>query len=159
MDASAAVDQVELRSAQAVAAVAASTSAALRCSRPTGAASGRSGSSSFLFVASLFAEFIANDRPIIASYKGEILFPVFNDYPESKFGGFLAETDFRDPFIQEEIDANGWMVWPPIRYSLPDRQQRAAAAGAVAAGLPAVHAEACARYQNGVDDMNCMAAT
>ena len=43
-----------------------------------------------LFVASLGAEFIANDRPLIASYKGEILFPVFVDYPEDKFGGFQA---------------------------------------------------------------------
>ena len=43
-----------------------------------------------LFVLSLFAEFIANDRPIIASYKGEILFPVLVNYPEEKFGGFLA---------------------------------------------------------------------
>ena len=70
-----------------------------------------------LFVLSLFAEFIANDRPILASYKGEILFPVFVDYPEEKFGGFLAVTDYRDPFIQDEIEANGWMIWPPIRYS------------------------------------------
>lgn len=71
----------------------------------------------FLFVLSLFAEFLANDRPIVASYKGELLIPLFNDYPEEKFGGFLASTDFRDPFIQEEIDANGWMIWPPVRYS------------------------------------------
>jgi hypothetical protein len=56
----------------------------------------------FLFVFSLFAEFIANDRPIMASYKGELLFPIFAEYPETKFGGFLAQTDFRDPFIQEE---------------------------------------------------------
>ncbi len=69
-----------------------------------------------LFFVSLFAEFLANDRPIIASYKGEILLPVFNEYPEEKFGGFLATTDFRDPFIQEEVNANGWMIWPPIRY-------------------------------------------
>ena len=69
-----------------------------------------------LFFISLFAEFIANDRPIIASYKGEILLPVFTDYPEDKFGGFLATTDFRDPFIQQEVNANGWMIWPPVRY-------------------------------------------
>ena len=66
---------------------------------------------------SLFAEFIANDKPIIASYKGEILFPVLVDYPEEKFGGFYAVTDYRDPVIQDEINANGWMIWPPIRYS------------------------------------------
>lgn len=70
-----------------------------------------------LFIASLLGEFIANDRPIFASYKGEILYPVLIDYPEEKFGGFLARTDYRDPFIQEEIEANGWMIWPPIRYS------------------------------------------
>lgn len=70
-----------------------------------------------LFIGSLFAEFIANDRPLIASYKGEILFPVLVDYPEEKFGGFLAVTDYRTPDIANEINANGWMFWPPIRYS------------------------------------------
>lgn len=70
-----------------------------------------------LFVLSLFAEFIANDRPIIASYKGEILFPVLVNYPEEKFGGFLAETDYRSDVISDEINANGWMIWPPIHYS------------------------------------------
>lgn len=70
-----------------------------------------------LFILSLLAEFIANDRPILAFYKGEILYPVLVDYPDEKFGGFLARTDYRDPFIQEEIEANGWIIWPPIRYS------------------------------------------
>jgi microcin C transport system permease protein len=70
-----------------------------------------------LFVVSLGAEFIANDRPIIAYYKGEVLFPFAVNYPEEKFGGFLARTDYRDPFIQKEIAANGWAVWPLIRYS------------------------------------------
>jgi microcin C transport system permease protein len=70
-----------------------------------------------LFVLSLFAEFIANDRPIVVSYKGEILFPVFVDYPEEKFGGFLAQTDYRDPVIVKEIAANGWALWPPIRFA------------------------------------------
>jgi microcin C transport system permease protein len=70
-----------------------------------------------LFVVSLFAEFIANDRPIAVSYKDELLFPIITDYPEEKFGGFLATTDYRDPFIQKEINAQGWMIWPPIRYS------------------------------------------
>jgi microcin C transport system permease protein len=70
-----------------------------------------------LFVVSLFAEFVANDRPLIASYKGEILFPVLVDYPEEKFGGFLAETDYRDPVISKEIEANGWAIWPLIRFA------------------------------------------
>jgi microcin C transport system permease protein len=70
-----------------------------------------------LFVMSLFAEVIANDRPIMVSYKGELLFPVLVDYPEEKFGGFLAVTDYKDPVILKEIQSNGWMLWPPIRYS------------------------------------------
>lgn len=70
-----------------------------------------------LFLGSLCAEFIANDKPIIASYKGELLVPVLVDYPEEKFGGFLAQTDYKSSFIREEIEANGWMIWPPVRYS------------------------------------------
>ena len=70
-----------------------------------------------LFIASLFGEVIANDRPILVRYKGEILFPVLVDYPEEKFGGFLAVTDYKDPVILDEIQSNGWMLWPPIRYS------------------------------------------
>ena len=72
---------------------------------------------STLFILSLFAEFIANDKPILASYKGELLFPAIIDYPEEKFGGFLAVTDYKAPHIEEEIKANGWMIWPPIRFS------------------------------------------
>jgi microcin C transport system permease protein len=70
-----------------------------------------------LFIVSLFAEFIANDRPLIASYKGELLFPVFFDYPEDKFGGFEARADFRGSFVASEVNAHGWMIWPPIRFA------------------------------------------
>jgi microcin C transport system permease protein len=70
-----------------------------------------------LFVLSLFAEFIANDKPILLVYKGEVLVPVLVDYPESKFGGFLATTDYKEPVILDEIEKNGWAIWPPIGYS------------------------------------------
>jgi ABC-type microcin C transport system duplicated ATPase subunit YejF/ABC-type microcin C transport system permease subunit YejE len=70
-----------------------------------------------LFFVTLFAELLANDKPLLVSYKGEILYPVLVDYPEEKFGGFFAVTDYRSSFIQDEIDANGWMIWPPVRYS------------------------------------------
>jgi len=70
-----------------------------------------------MFAVSLGSEFIASDRPIIASYKGELLFPFAVNYPESKFGGFLATTNFRDPVNRDEINANGWMIWPLIHYS------------------------------------------
>ncbi len=70
-----------------------------------------------LLALTLPAEFVANDDPILVRYKDQFYFPVFNEYPESEFGGFLARTDFRDPFIREEIEANGWILWPPLRYS------------------------------------------
>jgi microcin C transport system permease protein len=72
-----------------------------------------------LFILSLFAEVLANDRPIIAYYKGEVLFPIFVDYEEQKFipDGFLAITDYQSPELSDEINAHGWMIWPPIRYS------------------------------------------
>ncbi len=45
------------------------------------------------------------------------MFPIFVNYPEETFGGFLAETDYRDPVIAEEIAAHGWAIWPPIRFA------------------------------------------
>jgi microcin C transport system permease protein len=70
-----------------------------------------------LFGFSLCAELIANDRPILVVYKGEVLLPILHDYPEEKFGGFLARTDYRDGVISNEIEAHGFMVWPPIHFS------------------------------------------
>ncbi|MGO9674320.1 MAG: ABC transporter permease [Methylocella sp.] len=70
-----------------------------------------------LFGLSLCAEVIANDRPILVVYNGEVLLPILYDYPEEKFGGFLARTDYRDAVIADEIDAHGFMVWPPIHFS------------------------------------------
>ncbi len=71
-----------------------------------------------LFGVTLFAELIANDKPLIASYQGEILFPTLIAYPETKFGGFFeTEADYADPYVQELIAADGWLVWPLIPYS------------------------------------------
>lgn len=70
-----------------------------------------------LFMLSLFAEFIANDKPFVVMYDGEIHLPVFTGYPETAFGGeFPTEADYRDPFVAEKIDEKGWMLWPLIRY-------------------------------------------
>ena len=72
---------------------------------------------SLLFVC-LFAEFIANDKPILISYKGALYAPTFQSYPETTFGGdFETETDYRDPYIMGIIQQDGWMIWPPIRFS------------------------------------------
>jgi microcin C transport system permease protein len=108
-----------------------------------------------LFFVSLFAEFVANDRPIVISYKGEILFPVFNDYPEAKFGGFLATTDYRDPYIQDEILANGWMVWPPIRYSYRSVNNETAEPLPARPWWMMTQDFRCAHYPDGVNDRNC----
>ncbi|MBE9397188.1 ABC transporter permease [Pontibacterium sp. N1Y112] len=73
-----------------------------------------------LFLASLFAEFIANDSPLLVEYKDEIYYPLLTDYPETVFGGeFESPTDYKDPYVQEliEQEGNGWIIWAPIRYS------------------------------------------
>ncbi|MEC9245180.1 MAG: ABC transporter permease [Pseudomonadota bacterium] len=108
-----------------------------------------------LFVLSLFAEFLANDKPILAYYKGEVLFPVLVDYPEEKFGGFLAVTDYRDPIISEEIEANGWMVWPPIRYSYRTVNNEIPEAAPAKPSWMYTKEERCGRYMQGVDDPAC----
>lgn len=108
-----------------------------------------------IFVLSLFAEFIANDRPILASYKGELLFPVVIDYPEEKFGGFLAETDYRSDFITDEIEANGWMIWPPIRYSYSTTNSNIPHSAPTPPFWLMGGEERCAGYPNGAADPNC----
>ena len=108
-----------------------------------------------LFLVSVFAPFIANDRPILVSYKGEWLFPTFVDYPESKFGGFLARTDFRDPVNQDEIAANGWILWPPIRYSYNTVNNELPEPAPSRPAFRLTAEEACGKYQAGVTDPNC----
>lgn len=72
----------------------------------------------FLFVGSLFAEFVANDRPLLVSFKGEIYAPVLKDYPETAFGGvFETPADYTDPYLRDLIAAEGWMLEPLIPFS------------------------------------------
>lgn len=67
---------------------------------------------------SFFAEFIANDRPLIVSYKGSFYFPVFKTYTDAEFGGdFPTPADYKDEFIAGNIKSNGWMLMPPIPFS------------------------------------------
>ncbi len=72
-----------------------------------------------LFFISLCAEFIANDKPLLIRYDDAFYTPIFSVYEETVFGGdFATEADYRDPFVQSLIeDKNGWIVWPPLRYS------------------------------------------
>ncbi|WP_282052440.1 ABC transporter permease [Phaeobacter inhibens] len=112
---------------------------------------------SILFGISLFAEFVANDKPMLVSYRGEYFTPVFNFYPETAFGGdFQTEAAYRDPEVQcliasggvedcfddpegilEEIKTGtfaadgfveGWAIWPPIPYSFNTTVDRPGAA-------------------------------
>jgi microcin C transport system permease protein len=110
---------------------------------------------SVLFLASVFAPFLANDRPILAKYKGEWLFPTFVDYPEEKFGGFLAITNFRDPVNADEIKANGWMIWPPIRYSYSTVNDELPEPAPSRPAWQMTKEARCAKYQSGIEDAGC----
>ncbi len=68
-----------------------------------------------LFFMSLFAELIANDRPILVRYDGGFYLPIFHEYPETAFGGFLeTEAEYKDPEVRELIEEKGWIVWPLV---------------------------------------------
>ncbi|MEM6657333.1 MAG: ABC transporter permease [Pseudomonadota bacterium] len=112
---------------------------------------------SVLFGLSLFAEFIANDKPILVKYRGEFYAPIFSFYAETEFGGdFQTEAIYRDPEVMclidsggleqcfddpegiiEQIDVGtyqaegferGWAIWPPIPYSYNTSVDRPGAA-------------------------------
>jgi microcin C transport system permease protein len=72
----------------------------------------------FLLVISLAAELVSNDRPLVVKYQGELLFPMLQDYPETRFGGdFATPTDYLDPFITQRLAEPGnWAVFAPNRY-------------------------------------------
>lgn len=71
-----------------------------------------------IMLLAMAAEFIANDKPILVWYDGAPYVPVLFTYPETAFGGeFELEADYRDPFVQDLIDEQGWMLWPLIPFS------------------------------------------
>ncbi len=71
-----------------------------------------------LFILTLMAEFLANDKPLLVSYQGEWYAPIFKVYPETTFGGeFETEASYQDPFVKELINKDGWMIMPPVHYS------------------------------------------
>ncbi len=73
---------------------------------------------SVLFVVSLGAEFVSNDRPLVARYHGQLMFPIFTDYSEKAFGGdFDSPADYLDPFIQDQFQQRGnWAIYPVNHY-------------------------------------------
>ncbi len=72
-----------------------------------------------LFGLSLFAELLANDKPIVLYLNGTLHWPVFELVTETELGGELPiEADYTDPFVQDLIaNDDGWALYPPIRYS------------------------------------------
>jgi microcin C transport system permease protein len=82
-----------------------------------------------LFMISLFAPLVANDRPFLIRFQGAYLSPLFETYPETRFGGdFLTPADYQDPFVQALIRTNGneelaegespgWILWPLVPFS------------------------------------------
>ena len=71
-----------------------------------------------LFGISLMGELISNDKPLVARYNGELVFPLFNTYSEKRFGGdFESPADYLDPFIQEQFQRDGnWAIYPLNHY-------------------------------------------
>ena len=76
-----------------------------------------------LFFVTLFAEFLANDKPLLIRHEGAFYMPVFTAYAETEFGGdFATEADYRDPFVialieGENGEKDGYIIWPLLRYS------------------------------------------
>ncbi|MEZ5668158.1 MAG: ABC transporter permease [Alphaproteobacteria bacterium] len=71
-----------------------------------------------MFVVSLFAELVANDKPLVVNYDGGWYFPVLETVPETEYGGFFeTEAEYREPEVQELIEEKGWMLWPLIPFS------------------------------------------
>ncbi len=70
-----------------------------------------------LVILTLGNELIANDQPLLIRFEQQFFFPVWIDYPETRFGGnFETTADFRDNYVQDLIKAKGWILWPPIPF-------------------------------------------
>lgn len=73
---------------------------------------------SILLFISLFAEVISNDKPLIIHFEQQYYYPLWNDYPETTFGGdFVSKTDYNDPYVIEKITKNNnWAIYPLNHY-------------------------------------------
>ena len=111
-----------------------------------------------LFVLSLGAEMLANDRPILIRFKGEFYSPLVTDYPEETFlgeDGFLPTTDYKIIEITQAIEANGWAIWPPIRYSYRTVNNEIPEPAPSKLSWLYAQAERCANYPLGAEDPAC----
>ncbi|KDE34708.1 microcin ABC transporter permease [Kosakonia radicincitans UMEnt01/12] len=70
-----------------------------------------------MFILSLFAELVANDRPLLVRYEGHWYVPLVKNYSESDFGGPLATAaDYQDPWLKKQLEEHGWALWAPVRF-------------------------------------------
>jgi microcin C transport system permease protein len=71
-----------------------------------------------IFLLSMGAELIANDKPLLVHYQQRWTVPLLFDYSETDYGGALATAaDYQDPWLRQRIEQNGWAIWAPIRFS------------------------------------------
>lgn len=78
---------------------------------------------SAIFIISLGAELIANDKPLLVKYDHAFYLPILKSYPETTFGGvFETEAEYKDPVVQQLIAEKGWAIWPiiPFSYQMPN---------------------------------------
>lgn len=111
-----------------------------------------------LFVLSMFAEFLANDRPILVSFKGSYYMPIFQEFPEEKWlgeEGFLPTTDYKIAEVQDALSANGWAIWPPIRYSFTSVNNDVPEPAPSKPTWLYDQADRCQGYVDGLDDIGC----
>lgn len=68
-----------------------------------------------LAVIAVLADFLAYNKPIVASYQGKVLWPIFRDYGEKFLGLRLWEPELRKvDWRAMEVE---WAVWPLVRYA------------------------------------------
>lgn len=71
-----------------------------------------------IFLLSLCAELIANDKPLLVHYQQRWMVPLLFDYSETDYGGVLATAaDYQDPWLRQRIAQNGWALWAPVHFS------------------------------------------
>lgn len=71
-----------------------------------------------IFLFSLAAELLANEKPLLVRYQQRWYVPLLVDYSEQDYGGlFATAADYQDPWLQQRIAQQGWALWAPIRFS------------------------------------------
>ncbi len=110
-----------------------------------------------LLVLAMFAEFLANDRPIYVQLEGEHFWPIFVDYEEATFSndGFLPVTDYKSAFFRDSLKERGWAIWPPIRYSYRTINRQVPTPAPSAPSWMMSLEERCQAYRDGATDNQC----